>query len=732
MNPLPPNPKPSFDDFLTRLTNNPTDDDLELLGDLKPAAQKASKMISGQVGLIEVNSFIDKHNRKPDIDSSDFSEASLARRMNGYAKYATEHKDLKPFDKYDLIDYSLYKEVVSPVSASGLPALIDSTVITPHAPLEGLVEATALKPANLDPLDSANFVEPDLVLEPEFSETLDDVSFIRPDYADDDLSFINSNDSYNGDFIDPYLSGDFIDPYLNGDFIDPDLNFTPELDAPFDAKDELAFNPDSIEPSNASVESTADQGFLHGLSQDLGFEIDFLQGYFDSPTVINQSINNPLFFISIDGDFDRFVSIPRYQPSYSFDISYVRANIPLPHRPHDFLFDFTYKPRDHLDGNGRLSNNTTEFLPENDGSLDQFRVGDNTDTTALSAPSAACEPKKPLTTPKDSQSLLGVHIEAPTTEPLVDVADASLDSELAIDDTDLASIDDILANDDGFLMGLVADEELYFTTSNTSHQTTDRTPPDEVGRQTSCDDFYLYRDYFSNLHEKLASGDLKTIPHTATNFKEGDAFVLSGITGFIQKVGAARINNQGQNDPRLRVIYDNGTESNILLSSLNKSLYMDEKGRRVIRGADDFTDFDVPDTTKKVRTGQVYIVRSLSANPVVRSRRNLYKIGFTTKDVYERTKAASRDIAFLESPVEVIATADCYDLNPRGLEGLIHTFLNGQRLQVTLTSKNGNTYHPNEWFTVDLADAKRIIGYIIDGTINDYRMDNTTDQLVKK
>ena len=63
-------------------------------------------------------------------------------------------------------------------------------------------------------------------------------------------------------------------------------------------------------------------------------------------------------------------------------------------------------------------------------------------------------------------------------------------------------------------------------------------------------------------------------------------------------------------------------------------------------------------------------------------------------------------------------------------EGLIYTFLDGQRLQVTLISKSRNTYHPNEWFTVDLAAAQRVIGY--NGTINDYRMGNTTDHLVKK
>ena len=185
-------------------------------------------------------------------------------------------------------------------------------------------------------------------------------------------------------------------------------------------------------------------------------------------------------------------------------------------------------------------------------------------------------------------------------------------------------------------------------------------------------------------------------------------------------------------DQRLRLIFDNGTESNILLLSLGKNLYSDKIGRLIIRSADDFTDFDNLDRPTKIRTGQVYIVRSLSNDPALKQTPNLYKIGFTKGTVEERTKNALRDTAFLESPIEVVTKAECYDLDPRGLKGLIHDFLHSQRINITLTSKNGSQYHPQEWFSVGLDEAKKVITHIVDGTIVDYRMDNTTNRVVAK
>ena len=253
---------------------------------------------------------------------------------------------------------------------------------------------------------------------------------------------------------------------------------------------------------------------------------------------------------------------------------------------------------------------------------------------------------------------------------------------------EFASLDDILADDDDFLSSLCLEEDHLFDLDSKYTDVGDKATPDEVGKQTHCDDFYMYEAHFKALHDKLESGELKTTRYTATTFKEGDAFILNGMVGFIQAFGEHRENYAGVYDPRLRLIFDNGTESNILLLSLGKNLYADKTGRLIIRSADDFTDFDNLDRPTKIRTGQVYIVRSLSNDPALKQIPNLYKIGFTKGTVEERTKNALRDTAFLESPIEVVTKAECYDLDPRGLEGLIHDFLHSQRINITLIIKD--------------------------------------------
>lgn len=278
------------------------------------------------------------------------------------------------------------------------------------------------------------------------------------------------------------------------------------------------------------------------------------------------------------------------------------------------------------------------------------------------------------------------------------------------------------------------DREGLFDVSGLAPSTAeDKNKPDMIGQQKPCKDFYRFEDAFAGWHAKLKSGEVKTIRfRNESQIRENDAFILEGVLCFIEKIGKYRTDNDGRYDPRLRLIFENHTESNILLRSFGKRLYTDKTGRRIVRDAESVVD-DFNNTERKaVRTGQIYIVKTKSDNPVLTAVPNLFKIGFTKNTVEERAKNAERDIAFLEAPIEVMARADCFDLDPRSLESLVHGFLYAQRLQITLKSKNGSTYKPKEWFSVSLEDAKEIILRIADNTIVQYRMDNTTNRLVKK
>ncbi|EOJ8669147.1 TPA: GIY-YIG nuclease family protein [Providencia stuartii] len=262
---------------------------------------------------------------------------------------------------------------------------------------------------------------------------------------------------------------------------------------------------------------------------------------------------------------------------------------------------------------------------------------------------------------------------------------------------------------------------------------TEREQPDEIAQRRVCEDFYQFEPIFLEVQQRLKSGEMKTVRFNLTSrVEEGDLFIMEGVLCLIDEIGEYREDSQGRYDPRLRVIFENGTESNHLLQSLAKRLYMDETGRRVIRSAESVVDAFNNISHKDKRAGQIYFVTTLSDNPVLKAIPNLIKIGYTEQTVEERTKNAERDIAFLEAPVKILASIECYNLNPNKFESLIHGFLHAQRLQMTLVGKDGKTYSPREWFSVPLDTAREVVRRIIDGSIVHYRMDNTTGRLVGK
>ena len=307
-------------------------------------------------------------------------------------------------------------------------------------------------------------------------------------------------------------------------------------------------------------------------------------------------------------------------------------------------------------------------------------------------------------------------------------SDAPVEGKNPVIQKEVSSIDDIL-NSDSF--GLLNTPDLgIFDLKHVP--ATPKEMPDEIAERKRCEDFYQFQSIFRQAHEKLDARQVEVIPFKqGSQIDRGDIFILRGMLCLVDEIG--EFNNSGEPyNPRLRVIFENGTESNLLLRSLAAALYKDEHGRRLLSSAADVEDKLNNITHKDKRSGVVYIVKTLSENPVLKSIPNLYKIGYTELTVEDRTRNAERDIAFLEAPIKIIASIECFNMNPQRFESLIHAFLSSQRLVLELTGRDGKKYHPKEWFSVPLDTAREAIRRIIDGTIIQYRIDNTTGQLVQK
>lgn len=315
-------------------------------------------------------------------------------------------------------------------------------------------------------------------------------------------------------------------------------------------------------------------------------------------------------------------------------------------------------------------------------------------------------------------------------EPLLKPIQTNKDIvEVSVAPENVTSLDDIFNSDALGLLDIEASD--IFDIKHVP--VIEREMPDEIAQRTNCEDFYEFTAIFELNHENITNKTAEIVPFkSGSQIDKGDVFILRGMLCFVDNIGEFQSVADEPYNPRLRVIFENGTESNLLLRSLAAALYKDENSRRILKTASDVENAFQNITHRDKRSGVVYIVTTLSDNPVLKNIPNLFKIGYTESTVETRTKNAERDTAFLESPIRIVASIECYNLNPNRFETLIHGFLSAQRLKIELTGKNGQKYHPKEWFSVPLDSAREVVRRIIDGTIIQYRMDNTTGKIQLK
>lgn len=254
---------------------------------------------------------------------------------------------------------------------------------------------------------------------------------------------------------------------------------------------------------------------------------------------------------------------------------------------------------------------------------------------------------------------------------------------------------------------------------------------EEIAQRNRCEDFDTFRPIFDCVQADLVSGLRHTIKFKDNaEIKKGDLFVLDGQKVYVDRLGESFINENGKHDRRLRVIYDNGTENDLLLRSLQRALNKDKTSRRITDPgmgplfSDEEDEDDLP-------TGCIYVLRSKSEHPfVAQNRAVLHKIGVTGGEVKARTANAKKDPTYLLAEVEVVATFKLSNINRKKLEALLHKLFASARLDMELKDRFGGQVEPREWFLVPLPVIKEAIELLIDGSITNYRYDAGTAGLV--
>jgi hypothetical protein len=313
----------------------------------------------------------------------------------------------------------------------------------------------------------------------------------------------------------------------------------------------------------------------------------------------------------------------------------------------------------------------------------------------------ALEECKTLLKPIDHQGLLAVTETASSVETPDEIVDAELLAQLGVE----SDGDDI-------------------TDLKHVRTSAEKRAAEQVARRQPCSDFEKFKPLFQKVQEELDSGDRETrVFELKAEIRTGSFFIVGGQKAYVAEMGEMLLTDQGRSDARLRVIFDNGTESNMLMRSLQRALNADDAGRRITEpsagplfGSEAGNDDEA--------SGIIYVLRSKSDHPVVAANRDVvHKIGVTNVSVKQRIAGARLQPTFLMADVEVVATYELFNINRTKLENLLHRVFASARLDIEIKDRFGNPSVPREWFLVPLNAVDEAVERLKDGSLTKFVYD---------
>lgn len=294
--------------------------------------------------------------------------------------------------------------------------------------------------------------------------------------------------------------------------------------------------------------------------------------------------------------------------------------------------------------------------------------------------------------------------------------------------------------DDDELLAELKDVSVTDSVTELRHvrKSADKRAAEEIANRAVCENFETFKPLFEKVQRELASGVRQAIPvqnmdeFKLTEIKQGQFFIVGGQVAYVADVGENFTTQYDRRDSRLRVVYDNGTESNLLIRSFQRSLYPDkDKAGRLITNPEAGPLFANEAQDDDLASGTIYVLRSKSEHPVVAANRDvLHKIGVTGGKIETRIANAALDPTFLMADVEVTATYQLYNISRVKLENIIHRVFDPVQLDVEIKDRFGNPVKPREWFLVPLFVIDEVVERIKDGTIPKFVYDPTTAHLI--
>lgn len=304
---------------------------------------------------------------------------------------------------------------------------------------------------------------------------------------------------------------------------------------------------------------------------------------------------------------------------------------------------------------------------------------------------------------------------------------------LESEETKSVSVEELISDDP---LGLLDGDDEADSIYTLSHvKPSERLRPDYIAHRKVCKDFDLYEEAFKRIHDDLEHGRRRLVEFKEGDLHEGCYYVLRGVVLYLEQNLAVKqkieykSGTKVRREGRTRCIFDNGTESSMLYRSLGKALKLDGFCiSDLIEQSESFVSIDSTD----VQNGYIYVLRSLSRAPQIRSIRNLYKIGYCSGDVTTRIKSAVHEPTYLMNDVEVVLTVRCYNLDVPYLEASIHSFFSNVNVYFEVRDDEGIMHYPKEWFTVPLNIIEEAIPLIVDKKIDSYRYDKNLQMIIQK